>query len=102
MMTDIEVTFTVIELCQIVGLSRDELSEVVGLGVITPKDETRTQWIFDHAALSHLQRARRLQYELDLDWPGIAMTLTLLDKMDRLSKENAQLRRQLERFMPPR
>ena len=50
--------------------------------------------------MSQLQRARRLRYELDIDWPGIAMTLTLLDKMERLNQENQRLRRQLERFIP--
>ncbi|MFP1725432.1 chaperone modulator CbpM [Lonsdalea quercina] len=99
-MDDIDVTFTVIEVCQIVGLSRDELSEVVALGVIAPQEESSMQWRFDAYALSQLQRARRLRYELDIDWPGIAMTLTLLDKMERLNQENQRLRRQLERFIP--
>ncbi|MFP1867038.1 chaperone modulator CbpM [Lonsdalea quercina] len=99
-MDDIDVTFTVIEVCQIVGLSRDELSEVVALGVIAPQEESSMQWRFDAYALSQLRRARRLRYELDIDWPGIAMTLTLLDKMEHLNQENQRLRRQLERFIP--
>lgn len=56
-------------------------------------------WEFDYPALSHLQRARRLRAELDLDWPGIAMALTLLDRVDTLQQENRQLRRQLARFL---
>ncbi|MBX9333661.1 chaperone-modulator protein CbpM, partial [Serratia marcescens] len=44
-------------------------------------------------------RARRLRAELDLDWPGIAMALTLLDRVDTLQQENRQLRRQLARFL---
>ena len=43
--------------------------------------------------------ARRLRAELDLDWPGIAMALTLLDRVDTLQQENRQLRRQLARFL---
>ncbi|RAT15531.1 chaperone-modulator protein CbpM [Lonsdalea populi] len=101
-MDDIDVTFTVIEVCQIVGLSRDELGEVVALGVITPQGESSMPWRFDAYALSRLRRARRLRYELDIDWPGIAMTLTLLDKMERLNQENQRLQRQLERFIPSR
>ncbi|WP_315707944.1 chaperone modulator CbpM [Brenneria uluponensis] len=94
-----EMTFTVMELCQSVDISQDELIEVVGLGVIVPLEPEDPHWIFDSHAVSCLKRALRLQAELDLDWSGIAMTLTLLDKLDELKKENEQLRRQLDRFL---
>ncbi|CAI2501607.1 chaperone modulator CbpM [Serratia marcescens] len=94
-----EITFTVVELCQRVEISEDELVEIVGLGVIVPLEPAQPRWVFDYPALSHLQRARRLRAELDLDWPGIAMALTLLDRVDALQQENRQLRRQLARFL---
>lgn len=99
MMTNIDVTYTVIEFCQLTDISEEELQEVVALGVIAPRDDTENQWVFDVPALSHLRRARQLRYELALDWPGIAMTLTLLERIAVLSKENQQLRRQLSRFV---
>ncbi|AHM72201.1 chaperone modulator CbpM [Yersinia hibernica] len=99
-MTEIEITYTVTELCQSTGIMQDELVEVVGLGVIVPLEPTDRVWIFDADALLCLKRARRLQHELDLDWSGVAMTLTLLEKIEQLKKENSQLRRQLERFVP--
>ncbi|SUI44804.1 chaperone modulator CbpM [Serratia marcescens] len=94
-----EITFTVVELCQRVEISEEELVEIVGLGVIVPLEPAQPRWEFDYPALSHLQRARRLRAELDLDWPGIAMALTLLDRVDALQQENRQLRRQLARFL---
>ncbi|HEJ9096476.1 chaperone modulator CbpM [Serratia odorifera] len=94
-----EITFTVVELCQQVDISQDELIEIVELGVIAPLESAPSSWLFDYPALSHLQRARRLRAELDLDWPGIAMALTLLDRVDALQKENQRLRRQLARFL---
>ncbi|WP_459177088.1 chaperone modulator CbpM [Ewingella americana] len=98
-MTEIEITYTVTELCQSTGIMQDELVEVVGLGVIVPLESTDTVWIFDADALNDLKRARRLQNELDLDWSGVAMTLTLLERVEQLKKENDQLRRQLDRFV---
>ena len=93
-----QVRLTVIEICQSVDISPEELTEVVGLGVITPV-EAETSWIFDYHALRSLRRARRLQIELDLEWSGIAIALTLMEKVDRLEKENALLRRQLDRLL---
>lgn len=92
------VRYTVIEICRSVDISPEELTEVVGLGVITPA-ESEPQWVFDYYALRQLRRARRLQIELDLEWSGIAMALTLMEKVDRLEKENLLLRRQLERLL---
>ncbi|AIN18099.1 MULTISPECIES: chaperone modulator CbpM [Yersinia] len=98
-MAEIEITYTLTELCQSTGIMQDELVEVVGLGVIVPLEPTDRVWIFDADALNCLKRARRLQNELDLDWSGVAMTLTLLEKIEQLKKENDQLRRQLDRFV---
>ncbi|CNE91831.1 chaperone modulator CbpM [Yersinia nurmii] len=98
-MAEIQMTYTLTELCQTTGILRDELIEVVALGVIVPLDPGDSLWVFDAEALIYLQRARRLQNELDLDWHGVAMTLTLLEQVEQLKKENAQLRRQLDRFV---
>ncbi len=46
-----------------------------------PLEPEATVWVFDADALNNLKRARRLQHELDLDWSGVAMTLTLLERM---------------------
>ncbi|MBS0056375.1 chaperone modulator CbpM [Yersinia sp. Marseille-Q3913] len=98
-MAEIEITYTVTELCQSTGIMQEELVEVVGLGVIVPLELAASVWVFDADALSCLKRAQRLQNELDLDWSGVAMTLTLLERVEQLKKENNQLRRQLDRFL---
>lgn len=94
-----EITFTLVELCQTVDISQDELVEIVEFGVIVPLQPEQVRWEFDYPALSHLRRARPLRAELDLDWPGIAMALTLLERVGELQKENRRLHRQLARFL---
>lgn len=98
-MAEIEITYTVTELCQSTGIMQEELVEVVGLGLIVPLEPADSVWVFDADALSSLKRAQRLQNELDLDWSGVAMTLTLLERVEQLKKENNQLRRQLDSFL---
>lgn len=93
-----EQRYTLIEICQVVDIPPEELTEVVALGVISPL-EPDADWIFDYHALHCLKRAYRLRIELDLEWSGAAVALMLLDKVDRLKQENAQLKRQLERLL---
>ncbi len=39
-----EITFTVVELCQRVEISEDELVEIVGPGVIVPLEPAQPSW----------------------------------------------------------
>ena len=94
-MANVTVTFTITEFCLYTGVSEEELHEVVGLGVIEPhEDET-----FDDHALTVMRRAVRLRQELELDWPGIAVALTLLEENVQLRQENRLLRQRLSRFV---
>lgn len=99
-MATINIRFTVTEFCQHTGLSRTELTEIIGLGVVRPaeQDTPSAEWRFDDQAISAFHRAQRLQRELELDWPGIAVALSLLDRIDRLDRENRRLSQRLLRF----
>ena len=61
---------------------------------VTPKHNPRA----NHAAIV-VQRAVRLRHELALDWPGIAVALTLMDDIAHLKQENRLLRQRLSRFV---
>lgn len=45
------------------------------------------------------KKANRLHEDLDIDWPGIALAISLLDELDRIREENQQLHRLLDRFI---
>ncbi len=47
-------------------------------------------------------RAARLHRDLAMDWSGVALALELSEENRRLRRENAALRRRLERFLDPR
>jgi len=98
-MTDVRVTLEITEFCQYASISRDELFEVVGLGIITPQDDSDDNWRFEPAALHEIKRAQRLRQELELDWPGIALAVGLLDEIERLRLENRHLHQRLDRFI---
>ncbi|WP_368386254.1 chaperone modulator CbpM [Shigella flexneri] len=94
-MANVTVTFTITEFCLHTGISEEELNEIVGLGVVEPREIQETD---DHAAIV-VQRAVRLRHELALDWPGIAVALTLMDDIAHLKQENRLLRQRLSRFV---
>ena len=100
-MATVNIRFTVTEFCLHTGVSSTELTEIIGLGVLEPvEQQPRAQeWLFDEDALAVCLRAQRLRRELELDWPGIAVALSLLDEIDRLNTENRQLNQRLLRFI---
>lgn len=98
-MANVTVTFTITEFCLHTGVSEDELNEIVGLGVIEPYERKAAPWQFDDHAAAVVQRALRLRHELALDWPGIAVALTLLEENAQLREENRLLRQRLSRFI---
>ena len=92
-MANVTVTFTITEFCLHTGISEEELNEIVGLGVVEPREIQETTWVFDDHAAIVVQRAVRL------DWPGIAVALTLMDDIAHLKQENRLLRQRLSRFV---
>ncbi len=62
------------------------------------RSEKQPRVFDDHAAIV-VQRAVRLRHELALDWPGIAVALTLMDDIAHLKQENRLLRQRLSRFV---
>lgn len=99
-MTEINITTqTVSEFCCYTGVSEEDLLEIIGLGVIEPKRTATEHWIFAEADIVIVHRAVRLHRELELDWPGIAMVLTLLDDNRSLRNKNCQLEQRLAKFI---
>ncbi len=98
-MANVTITFTITEFCLHTGVSEEELNEIVGLGMIEPCDARTPPWQFDDAAVTVVRRALRLRHELALDWPGTAVTLTLMDENQRLQHENRLLQQRLARFL---
>ncbi|HIE4216161.1 TPA: chaperone modulator CbpM [Proteus mirabilis] len=98
-MAQLTTIFTMTELCHYTGVSKEELQEIVELGVIEPVEITTQEWFFNDDAVVVVHRALKLHRELALDWHGIAIALTLLDENERLKQDNKQLRQQLMRFI---
>lgn len=99
MITTLSVQWRMEEFCRLVELPADCLIEIVEQGIVDPSGDRPEEWLFDASALAVVRRAARLQHDLQIDWAGIALALSLLDELEQLRAENRMLRQRLSRFL---
>ena len=89
------------EICERGDCHAEFVIKLVDYGVIAPLDEVPEvrQWKFDVAALSRLQKALRLQRDLKLNLPGLAMSLELLDEVQDMRREVDRLNQRIRQLM---
>lgn len=91
--------FTLRELCERSDVHAEFVVKLVNYGVIVPVEEGQIgDWRFDAVALTRLQKARRLQRDLKLNVPGLAVSLDLLDDVQSLRQEVNRLHQQLRQM----
>lgn len=85
------------EICRCCGVHAELIIEMVEYGVVEPAriDDNR-RWLFAGETLARLNRAQRLRRDLQLDLPGLALSLDLLDEIDALRRQVASLQHQLQ------
>lgn len=94
-------TFTLREICERGDCHAEFVIKLVSYGVIAPVEESpeARQWEFDLDALARLRKAQRLQRDLKMNLPGLAMSLELLDEVQEMRREVNRLNQQLRHFM---
>ena len=86
---------TLIEVTQSVQLSAETVISIVHSGIVDPRGDQPQQWLFEPQMVKLIQHASRLQRDLELDWPAVALALDLLEDLQRLREENLRLRQLL-------
>ena len=82
------------------GSEVEVLLELVECEIARPiEGAVPDEWIFDADSAHWIQRAVRLQRDLEIDWVAVAMLVDLLRERERLRVENRALRRRLDRFL---
>lgn len=93
--------FTLREICERGQCHAEFVIKLVSYGVLTPVEERRSarDWAFDSTALLRLRKAQRLQRDLNMNLPGLAMALDLLDEVEGMRREIDRLNHQLSRLL---
>lgn len=81
---DERVELTTGDLCRACATSTEWVVELVEEGVLEVRGERTEEWRFSGATLARAIRARRLQRDFDLNLPGVALVLELMDEIDAL------------------
>ena len=88
------------ELAQMSGLSETELRELVEHGAVTPVNPDSSPWVFSGKCLLTVRTACRLRTSFDLEPHGVALVVSLLERINELEAELRSLRAQLPHRTP--
>jgi len=75
------------QLLEVSGLAREDLSDLIDMGVIEPANDDPGNYVFQAPCIVMARTARRLRDDFDLDTQGLALALNLLRRIDRLETE---------------
>jgi chaperone modulatory protein CbpM len=81
---DADVMCTLDELCLACNVEADWIAELVEHGIIEPVGQARSDWQFAMVSVVRAAKAKRLERDLALNLPGLALALDLLDEIDDL------------------
>ena len=85
-----DVHLTLVELCRACRAEEEQVRVWVIEGVLTPIGESPPEWRFAGASLRRARLALTLTRELEINAPGVALALDLMDEIAALK---ASLRR---------
>lgn len=81
-----EIHMSISELCHATNAETELVVAWVYEGILTPHGNAPDSWRFSGDALQRTKKALRLSRDLEINTPGVAMVLNLLDEISRLNK----------------
>lgn len=88
-----ESTLSVTEICYRYHIPQELLREMLEEGLFTNQTSDIKQLALDQKSLRRIETAFRLHKDLDINLPGVALALELLDEMDKMRDELNILRK---------
>jgi chaperone modulatory protein CbpM len=90
---------TLVELAECSGLTESELRDLVDLGALEPLDTAASDWRFEAHCIVAARTASRLRNDFELDTHGLALVLSLLDRVHELEGELQRVQARLPRVV---
>ncbi|HVC37192.1 MAG TPA: chaperone modulator CbpM [Gammaproteobacteria bacterium] len=90
-------TISLSELSELSGLAPDDLTELIDYGVIAPVKQGVAQVTFHARYVLTAKTARRLRNDFELDARGVALAMTLIERVRELEVQISELAAKLPR-----
>jgi chaperone modulatory protein CbpM len=75
------------DLSRLCAVDKTFIVELVEEGVLSVIEIEASEWRFQGTALRRARMALRLQRDLEINLPGVALALELLEELERLRRE---------------
>jgi chaperone modulatory protein CbpM len=82
-----DVHMTIVELAEATSTPEDMIMAWVSEGVLSPAGGSPQDWRFSGNSLQRAKTAARLMHDLELNLPGVALALNLLEELDQLRSQ---------------
>jgi chaperone modulatory protein CbpM len=82
-----EIHLSIVELSHAARTPPDRIMDWVTEGVLSPLGSSPQDWRFSGDSLKRAKTAAHLAHDLELNTPGVALALDLLDEIERLNNQ---------------
>jgi len=86
------------DVCEVCGVHAERVVEMVEAGIIEARGDKPAAWRFSAVTVLRSRKALRLQRDLEINIPGLAVTLDLLDEVESLRDQVKSLTQQLDKL----
>lgn len=83
---DEQIEFTLLELCRLCDVNARHIAEIVEEGIVEPAGGSPMRWRFTGVMMRRIQIVLRLERDLEINLPGAAMVIELLEEMDSIRR----------------
>jgi chaperone modulatory protein CbpM len=83
------IIYTTNAVCNSYKLNQDTINEMVSWGIADPAGTKPEKWQFTHEDFERIGRATRFRNELEINIPGAALALQLLEDIQNLRNKSA-------------
>ena len=81
-----EIHLTITEFCRVVHADHDIITDMIEYEIICPQGEKSENWQFDALCITRAKHALSFMRDLEVNMPGAALALQLLDEIAVLKK----------------
>lgn len=79
-----EEDISLVQLCSYCKMTPEEIVELINEGLLDPQGPTKHEWRFAFTNIERVKKAKRLQRDFELNMPGVAFAIHLLDRIEQL------------------